>query len=88
MEGIAPLGTLDPQHAITQLVKALADPARAFAFVRHRRAQACRRSVPPCIKMKSDRPVTGRAGHVLDQRSQLRVSQLHFLISCPRPTCI
>ena len=36
MEGIAPLGTLDPQHAITQLVKALAHAARAFAFVRHR----------------------------------------------------
>lgn len=36
LEGIAPLGTLDLQHAITQLVKALADPARAFAFVRHR----------------------------------------------------
>src|SRR6516162_2314701 len=36
MEGIAPLGTLDPQHAIAQLAKALADPARAFAFVRHR----------------------------------------------------
>jgi len=36
MEGIAPLGILDLQHAITRLVKALADPARAFAFVRHR----------------------------------------------------
>ena len=36
MEGIAPLGTLDPQHAIAQLVKALAHAARAFAFVRHR----------------------------------------------------
>src|SRR6516165_11088790 len=36
MEGIAPLGALDPQHAITQLVKALAHAARAFAFVRHR----------------------------------------------------
>ena len=35
LEGIAPLGTLDLQHAITQLVKALADPARAFAFVQH-----------------------------------------------------
>jgi hypothetical protein len=33
MEGIAPLGTLHPQHAITQLDEALADPARAFAFV-------------------------------------------------------
>ena len=33
MEGIAPLGTLDPQHVIAQLAKALADPARAFAFV-------------------------------------------------------
>jgi hypothetical protein len=32
MEGIATLGTLHPQHAITQLVKGLADPARAFAF--------------------------------------------------------
>jgi hypothetical protein len=36
MEGIAPLGTLDPQHAIAQLVKALAYPARAFASVRLR----------------------------------------------------
>jgi hypothetical protein len=34
MEGIAPLGTLDLQHAIAQIVKALAYPARAFAFVR------------------------------------------------------
>jgi len=33
MEEVATLGTLDPQHAITQFVKALADPARAFAFV-------------------------------------------------------
>jgi len=32
MEGVAPLGTLDPQHAIAQFAKALADPARAFAF--------------------------------------------------------
>ena len=31
MEGIAPLGTLDPQHVIAQLAKALADPARTFA---------------------------------------------------------
>jgi len=30
MEGIAPLGTLGLQHAIAQLVKALADPARAL----------------------------------------------------------
>ena len=34
MEGIATLGTLHPQHAITQLVKGLADPARAFALAR------------------------------------------------------
>ena len=33
MEGIAPLGTLDPQHVIAQLAKALADPARAFAIL-------------------------------------------------------
>ena len=32
MEGIAPLGALDPQHAIAQFAKALADPARALAF--------------------------------------------------------
>ena len=32
MEGIAPLGTLDPQHAVAQFAKALTDPARAFAF--------------------------------------------------------
>lgn len=36
MEGIAPLGTIDPQHAIAQLVKALAYPARAFASVQPR----------------------------------------------------
>jgi len=36
MEGITPLGPLDPQHAIAPLVKALAQPARAFAFVQHR----------------------------------------------------
>lgn len=30
---LRPLGTLDPQHAVTQLDKALADPARAFVFV-------------------------------------------------------
>ena len=34
MEGIAPLGTLDPQHAIARFATALADPARAFAFMR------------------------------------------------------
>ena len=34
MEGIAPLGTLDPQHAIARFATALADPARAFAFIR------------------------------------------------------
>jgi hypothetical protein len=36
MEGIAPLGTLDLHHAIAHSVKALAQAARAFAFVRHR----------------------------------------------------
>jgi hypothetical protein len=34
MEKIAAPGTLDPQHAIAQFVKALTDPARPFAFVR------------------------------------------------------
>ena len=34
MEGIAPLGTLDPQHAIARFATALAEPARAFAFMR------------------------------------------------------
>jgi hypothetical protein len=33
MEGIAPLGTLDPQHAIARFATALANPARAFAFM-------------------------------------------------------
>jgi hypothetical protein len=32
MEGIASLGTLDPQHAIARFAKALADPARAFVW--------------------------------------------------------
>ena len=40
MEGIAPLGTLDLQHAIAQSVKALAHAARAFAFVRHRQGSS------------------------------------------------
>jgi len=30
MEGITPLGPLDPQHAIAQLVKALAQPAACW----------------------------------------------------------
>jgi hypothetical protein len=38
MEGIAPLGTLDSQHAIARFATALADPARAFAFVRGHRS--------------------------------------------------
>ena len=46
MEGIAPLGTLDPQHAITQLVKALAHAARAFAFVRHRNGSSASACLP------------------------------------------
>src|SRR6516164_5778097 len=40
MEGVAPLGTLDLQHAIAQSVKALAHAARAFAFVRHRQGSS------------------------------------------------
>jgi len=46
MEGIAPLGTLDPQHAIAQFAKALADPARAFAFADSGRIVPCRSALP------------------------------------------
>ena len=44
MEGIAPLGTLDPQHVIAQLAKALADPARAFASPSPRDASGSQRA--------------------------------------------
>ena len=44
MEDIAPLGTLDPQHVIAQLAKALADPARAFASPSPRDASGSQRA--------------------------------------------
>jgi hypothetical protein len=43
MEGIAPLGTLDPQHAVAQFAKALADLARAFALLVRLRGAGARR---------------------------------------------
>ncbi len=42
MEGVATLGTLDPQHAIAQLVNALADQARAFASDKARQVSCLR----------------------------------------------
>ena len=77
MEGIAPLGTLDPQHAVAQLAKALADPARAFAFMRGQE-----RSGPnqrgSAILMTTDfgcellRSIGGRNGHSVDHHNWLR----------------
>ena len=61
MEGIAPLGTLDPQHAVAQISKALAGSARAFAFLARHAAPG-----PASLEPASITPL--RAGCQWDRR--------------------